>query len=661
MNNDDPRFTRCTPSEVDTFEVKSPNPRRLRDAADTVNLTTLEGAAGPGGFGVSIKRRRDIHLAGSPNSLPNFCSNQLDLIVPLKMAANGRIRTGRKSFRVQSTNLIRKRDTDALTLLCKPSTCGDSTVDRHETCDDGNRNNGDGCNQGCHIEASTPTPTNTVLLPTDTPTAVPSSTATASPTDTPAGPTNTPTNTGTPTATDTPGAPPIELVVLPGGGTDGSCRGTCTGGATPGAACVEDVDCGGGTCDSKVCVGGPLDAMSCSSGADCNGCTLSPPQGSCAIIQNPLFPVIVPLNGICIPRSAPDIGCLSDAECSGGTTCQLAKLDLVVGAEDPVTMERSLTIPESSVILNPAVVAGIGTACIVAGGDGQGAIDCDGGRANLDAVLSIDHNTSLNGCLGGANAGGACTTTADCPGDPGVTFPCPSGLCLGGKRFFQSCTTMADCPDFDAPCNTQNSGPGSGLADDASCTNTFVQPDASTSYACEEGTSQCAGGTNEGAVCTVDAECPGSTCGACNAEQPHLAVCNSPTNNVSTGTFAAGDIQVTLPLAIAVLDSPAQFGPDTLPCTADDTPSSPAAPVSVVLSTGTNTAKVFDTGNQSGLTTGPGETCGALPCQTQTVGNGLSCVDLDAENVSGMAFGGGFPALDTLAGDIATTFKFVAQ
>ena len=48
----------------------------------------------------------------------------------------------------------RGRDGDSLRFSCRPSTCGDRIVQvDHEDCDDGNRVNGDGCDQGCHHES----------------------------------------------------------------------------------------------------------------------------------------------------------------------------------------------------------------------------------------------------------------------------------------------------------------------------------------------------------------------------------------------------------------------------------------------------------------------------------------------------------------------------
>src|SRR5207249_98388 len=141
----------------------------------------------------------------------------------------------------------------------------------------------------------------------------------------------------------------------------------------------------GGTCQGpKKCVGGPLDGTTCTSSGTCNGCNLSPPQGSCAIVQASSFPIRVSLNGICVPRTAPDTACVTSAECPSGKTCQLAQFDVLAGGLDPATMTRPLTIAQGSVKLAPAAVPGVGTVCVAAGGDGVGKIDCDGGEPNLN-------------------------------------------------------------------------------------------------------------------------------------------------------------------------------------------------------------------------------------------------------------------------------------
>jgi len=471
----------------------------------------------------------------------------------------------------------------------------------------------------------------------------------------------------------------VAFNVVPGGGTGGNCRGTCVGGSTPGASCAFASECpGGGTCPNpKACLGGPYNGLTCTLAVDCNGCDPNqvctgsgtplacctaanagtcPVAGSCALVQNSLFAVRVPLNGVCSPRKiSPDTSCITNIECKtcvgsqlngfacanstqcrgciggsnagnpcasagqcpGGTcdvagagtctgpgSCVTAKFDVVVGSPDG-NGETPLTVPQSSVLLNPAVVSGVGTACVSAGGNGVGVIDCDGGRADRDFALSRDHNTT--------------------------------------------------------PASAGNSGSALGLPDDPTCDDTFLLPDGSTSRACVEGTTVCsAESTNAGMLCTVPADCPGGDCIPCNTNSPHPGVCNSPTNVAVSGTFSAGDIVIALPLAIKVLPTAAANGPDLLPCTADDLGDPPAA-VTVSLSTGTNTVTVYDAGNTAGAKIGPGETCGANPCVASITGQGTSCANLNAGMVSGVKFGGGFPAFDTQAGDIGTVFQFVAQ
>jgi hypothetical protein len=310
--------------------------------------------------------------------------------------------------------------------------------------------------------------------------------------------------------------------------------------------------------------------------------------------------------------------------------------------------------------LNPAVVTNVGTVCVGAGGVGVGVIDCDGGRANLNATLSRDHNTTPKICLGGTNVGASCTKNSNCP----------SGTCYAGTNAGGACTSNGDCPGGTCAmgCNLNNSGSANGLPDDATCTATALQPDGSISYACKEGTKQCAGGPNEGALCTQDSDCPTSTCTFCNIGTnggPHPAVCNSPQVVVQSGTFAAGDVAVSLPLSLTILSQPAptppaDYGADHLPCTVDDT-AAPEPPVTVTLSTGTNSINVYDVGNTAGAKISPTSSCAGQPCVAQITGQGLSCPNLVGGNVSGLKFGGGFPAVDSPAGDIATVFQFTAQ
>jgi cysteine-rich repeat protein len=218
INNDDPRLPLCDPFEVDSFAVFKPYPDRLKDAADVANLETLETRAHED-FGITILRGHSPFPAGAPNPARGLCGEPFDFIVPLRVSGSGRAGRGRKVLRARMVQTNGVRDNDTLRFECLPSTCGDGVVDTHEECDDGNRENGDGCGQGCRLQqVYTPTPTaNATATPSDTatPSATPSVTATptstATPTATPsasATPTATPTRTPTATPSRTPTATP---------------------------------------------------------------------------------------------------------------------------------------------------------------------------------------------------------------------------------------------------------------------------------------------------------------------------------------------------------------------------------------------------------------------------------------------------------------------
>ncbi len=208
-NNLDPRLPDCVPGEVSTFAVFKPYPDRLRDAADVANLAALENAA-HSGFGITVLRGRTEFLPGAYTFERDLCGEPFAITVPLRVRNSGKVLRGHKVVRVRTLQSEGRRDTDTLRFECRPSTCGNGIVEAHEDCDDGNRDNGDGCNQGCRVEPSataTPTATDTPIPPpTDTATAT--ATVTPVPTDT-STPTETPTFTASATPTLTPTWTPI--------------------------------------------------------------------------------------------------------------------------------------------------------------------------------------------------------------------------------------------------------------------------------------------------------------------------------------------------------------------------------------------------------------------------------------------------------------------
>jgi len=98
INNDDPRRIFCAPDQVDAFEVRLPNPGHLADSADANNLTTLEGAAGANGFGVTVQRSDSVVFTGRPNRTRNLCSPPLSLTVPLR---GGGAKVGKRTLKLR--------------------------------------------------------------------------------------------------------------------------------------------------------------------------------------------------------------------------------------------------------------------------------------------------------------------------------------------------------------------------------------------------------------------------------------------------------------------------------------------------------------------------------------------------------------------------------
>jgi cysteine-rich repeat protein len=223
INNHDPRLT-CTPSDIAKFEVTVPRQRdtilgTVEQVVNKLNLETLESQGGAGGFGVSVYRGNTVVFNGTPNNGSDLCSNLLPIQVPQRLWA-GRYHTGKRTLRIKVTTSGSRVDTDAVSLQCRRSTCGDGVVQTdHEECDQGSRNraNDDGCDAGCHVEpgwactgspslctALSPTPTHTLPIPTATLTGTPTRTETPTRTATPTGPTATPTDTPPPTETFVP-------------------------------------------------------------------------------------------------------------------------------------------------------------------------------------------------------------------------------------------------------------------------------------------------------------------------------------------------------------------------------------------------------------------------------------------------------------------------
>ena len=204
INNSDPRLPTCTRTDIVSFQVKSPIPASAQ-GVDAANLTTLE-TQGSSGFGVVVLRGAKPQTVGTTNAVADECSATVPLQVPLRRFVSGKVARQSKRFVIKVVTSEGKSDTDTLTLECRPSTCGNGTVQSdHEACDDSNRTNGDGCDQGCHVEPGfTCSGQPSVCVRQATPTTTTTPTATQTPTITPSGlPSDTPGGAPTPTGTPT--------------------------------------------------------------------------------------------------------------------------------------------------------------------------------------------------------------------------------------------------------------------------------------------------------------------------------------------------------------------------------------------------------------------------------------------------------------------------
>lgn len=193
INNHDANLPACSVTGgLVRFEVKSPSPwSPTLLPSELQMIATLENQASSG-FGLTVVRGNTVVALGPGNNTPNLGSPPLNLVVPMVGNTRGALVAGKSRVRIQSTDLLNRSDADTLLLICRPSTCGNRVIEAdHETCDDGNRADGDGCNRACHVEAPAgPTATRTVtatVTPTPTITPTPQPTATATNTPTPGG------------------------------------------------------------------------------------------------------------------------------------------------------------------------------------------------------------------------------------------------------------------------------------------------------------------------------------------------------------------------------------------------------------------------------------------------------------------------------------------
>jgi hypothetical protein len=136
----------------------------------------------------------------------------------------------------------------------------------------------------------------------------------------------------------------------------------------------------------------------------------------------------------------------------------------------------------------------------------------------------------------------ACSSNADCVA-VGATI-CGGKRCLLGANDGSPCSTNSECPS--GGCGIPGTATRPNKCDDGACTPTsenegecaagpidvFCEPNA-TMYSCltqadcdAASVRSCQGGTNDGAVCSSDSECPGgNVCSGLNAGDPNTGCC----------------------------------------------------------------------------------------------------------------------------------------
>jgi len=314
-----------------------------------------------------------------------------------------------------------------------------------------------------------------------------------------------------------------------------------------------------------------------------------------------------------------------------------------IGAPDEFTRETTILVEADKVEFPPMEVPGFGALCIVPDGDGQGSLDCDGGRAGQDVTESRDHHVNDVDpfCLTGCHEGDTCQEhfvpvphLTACPVCDPVSATCTIGFHAGNicdPWPEPSCVQLAACINGLCPDGTACNIPTvdlpacqmPALCDDGRC------PDNST---CNDPDLVC----QQGLTCVEDSE----------------PTCNGPLVTSQTAPFAVGGMRVTLPIKVSLSQNP---GPDDVYCTDDDIPS-------VVEDLGA--VLRLTTGIASGTITDADDLPGAVLSAVET-GTPIDCSFLRLGDLAGNRLMGTLQFLDvpTIPGvrDMIVSLRFEAK
>lgn len=207
------------------------------------------------------------------------------------------------------------------------------------------------------------------------------------------------------------------------------------------------------------------------------------------------------------------------------------------------------------------------------------------------------------------------------------------------------------------PGSNGNGGSTAGLPDDPECDDTSSAGPYVNSTACREGT---------GATCSTE-------------NNAHVGRCNSPrVVTFSGGQAPRGSVLMVNGSAIGLLQDGglcttakpmrngkcqyADYGPDCLPCTADDLQQ--GTPSIAPTTTGTAEVAIYDVNDKAGDAVKDGATCGGAPCVAKVTGTLVDC-DAIAADVNAPLHATlvtGFASLDAaMVGDTLVTASFAAK
>jgi hypothetical protein len=338
----------------------------------------------------------------------------------------------------------------------------------------------------------------------------------------------------------------------------------------------------------------------------------------------------------------------------------------------------------SKMAIPPIPVPSFGAVCIQQTGAGKGVIDCNGDTGEsqpdvLDYRTFQDHvtNTEDPNCQFGCKEGSGCPGPIQPPPAP----DCPRcvsepGVCADGPRVGQACQFDTECPGKPKSINPTTGEAICTANDCGACNTTLASVDEN--QLSHPGT--CVGpGPRKGLWCDVDGDCPSDcqaqqTChdgatdthtpcsldrdcvgdGQCTGDQ--LDICQGPPVLTKTGSFGAGDMQLTIPVTARFSTN---AGRDGLYCTADDTYALAGSGLDadLRLTTGKAAATITDVDYTPGLTMGASEVGAPFSCDRWLNTNG--------QDLSGARLVGALTFLNVpfvpYTHDTIITFRFVAD